>query len=198
LPCARTRAGGTTAPEHGVGRRGASGLGRATAEAFAEHGARVVVLDLPSARERLNGTRGLEFAPGDVRDAESVQSAVELAARDGSLRVAVNCAGVGTPARIVRKGVPNDLEAFERPIDIKLVSTFNVCRPAAAAMEANDPWNDERGVPVGNGDEDDHDLARRVRQVPRRRGQDHYDLLLDRSRPHRHRHHPPQGTVHRD
>ena len=125
---------------------GASGLGRATAEAFAERGARVVVLDLPAAGERLNGTRGIEFAPGDVRDAESVQAAVELAARDGSLRVAVNCAGVGTPARIVRKGVPHDLEAFERTIDINLVGTFNVCRLAAAAMQANDPWNGERGV----------------------------------------------------
>src|SRR3712207_8192011 len=52
----------------------------------------------------------------------------DLAAGRGPLRVAVNCAGVGTPTRIVRKGVPHPLDAFQRTIDINLVGTFNVLR----------------------------------------------------------------------
>jgi NAD(P)-dependent dehydrogenase (short-subunit alcohol dehydrogenase family) len=127
---------------------GASGLGRATAEAFAERGARVVILDLPAAESRVNGARGLDFVAGDVRDESQVQAAVDHAAGDGSLRVVVNCAGIGITQRVVRKGFPHPLEDFKRTIDVNLIGTFNVSRLAAAAMARNDVWNDERGVIV--------------------------------------------------
>jgi NAD(P)-dependent dehydrogenase (short-subunit alcohol dehydrogenase family) len=113
---------------------GASGLGQATARELADHGADVVVLDLPAAAERVEAEGRFTFAAADVRDEAQVQAAVDLAASRGPLRVLVNCAGVGTPTRVVRKGVPHPLEVFQRTIDINLVGTFNVLRLAAAAM----------------------------------------------------------------
>jgi NAD(P)-dependent dehydrogenase (short-subunit alcohol dehydrogenase family) len=97
---------------------GAAGLGRATAEALAARGASVVVLDLPTAADAVPTDTGLHFAAGDVRDPESVQAAVELAAGLGPLRIVVNCAGVGAPARTVRKGEPMSLEHFKTIVDI--------------------------------------------------------------------------------
>jgi NAD(P)-dependent dehydrogenase (short-subunit alcohol dehydrogenase family) len=127
---------------------GAAGLGRATAEALAARGASVVVLDLPTAADAVPTDTGLHFAAGDVRDPESVQAAVELAAGLGPLRIVVNCAGVGAPARTVRKGEPMSLEHFKTIVDINLIGTFNVCRLAAARMIANEPVDGDRGVIV--------------------------------------------------
>ena len=47
---------------------GASGLGGATTEALLDRGASVVVLDLPGARDRLGGRRGVQVVEGDVRE----------------------------------------------------------------------------------------------------------------------------------
>jgi NAD(P)-dependent dehydrogenase (short-subunit alcohol dehydrogenase family) len=126
---------------------GASGLGQATARELADHGADVVVLDLPDAAERVAAEGRFAFAAADVRDEAQVQAAVDAALARGPLRVLVNCAGVGTPQRIVRKGVPHALDAFQRTIDINLVGTFNVLRLAAAAMQQGErDANGELGV----------------------------------------------------
>jgi NAD(P)-dependent dehydrogenase (short-subunit alcohol dehydrogenase family) len=123
---------------------GASGLGRATAELLKEHGAEVVVLDLPAAEEK---ACDFHFAPADVRDPDQVEAAVEKATALGELRIAVNCAGIGDPQRIVRKGVAHDLERFRRVIEVNLIGTFNLMRLAAAAMVENEPREDGgRGV----------------------------------------------------
>jgi NAD(P)-dependent dehydrogenase (short-subunit alcohol dehydrogenase family) len=126
---------------------GASGLGRATADALRARGAEVVILDLPSAWERAEPD-GFAFAPADVRDPDAVAAAVELAASLGPLRVAVNCAGIGTAGRVVRKGDPMPLEQFATTIEINLIGTFNVIRLAAAAMVATEPVDGGRGVIV--------------------------------------------------
>jgi NAD(P)-dependent dehydrogenase (short-subunit alcohol dehydrogenase family) len=126
---------------------GASGLGRATAEALRDQGAEVVILDLESAGERVDTDR-FTFAAADVRDPEAVGEAVAVAARLGPLRVLVNCAGVGPPGRVLRKGEPMALEQFATTIEINLIGTFNVIRLAAAAMAANEPAGDGRGVIV--------------------------------------------------
>ena len=77
-----------------------------------------------------------------------MQAAVERATSMGPLRVAVNCAGVGTPGRVVGKGGPLPLEQFAKVVTVNLVGTFNVIRLAAAAMAQNDPVDGERGVLV--------------------------------------------------
>jgi len=52
----------------------------------------------------------------------------------GELRILVNCAGVGSAARIAGRQGPFPLDAFRRVIDVNLVGTFNALRLAAARM----------------------------------------------------------------
>jgi NAD(P)-dependent dehydrogenase (short-subunit alcohol dehydrogenase family) len=125
---------------------GASGLGKATATRLAAAGARVVVVDLPGSA----GTdiEGAVFAAADVRDEAQVAAALDTATSLGPLRVVVNCAGVGTPGRLLGKQGPLPLADFQRVIDINLVGTFNVVRLAAERMAALDPDGEERGVVI--------------------------------------------------
>jgi NAD(P)-dependent dehydrogenase (short-subunit alcohol dehydrogenase family) len=122
---------------------GASGLGGAVSALFEAAGARVVSLDLQ------RGSRA-RYIEGDVTDADAVQSAVDLAgnARDG-LRVAVSCAGIGTPERILGREGPHSLERFARTVSVNLTGTFNLLRLAAENMARNEPDPDGgRGVIV--------------------------------------------------
>ena len=76
-----------------------------------------------------------------------MQAAVD-AATLGPLRVVVNCAGIGTPGRIISKRGVLPLDDFRRVIDINLVGTFNVLRLAAVAMTGNEPNDGDRGIVV--------------------------------------------------
>jgi NAD(P)-dependent dehydrogenase (short-subunit alcohol dehydrogenase family) len=131
----------------------ASGLGEATARRFHQDGANVVLLDLPAsagtARAEELGDRTV-FAPADVRDEEAVAAAVATAVeRFGRLDVAVSCAGIGPPQRIVSRNGPHDLGLFIRVVEVNLIGTFNVLRLAAAQMAAQEPGvTGERGVIV--------------------------------------------------
>ncbi|WP_375476496.1 SDR family NAD(P)-dependent oxidoreductase [uncultured Jatrophihabitans sp.] len=129
---------------------GASGLGLATAVRLAAQGARVVVLDLPGPA---GGPRSplpaeLAFSGGDVTAEADVQRAVEAAASLAPLRVAVNCAGVGTPRKVLGKQGVHPLDQFGAVVAVNLVGTFNVLRLAAEAMRANEPVDGDRGVIV--------------------------------------------------
>lgn len=128
---------------------GASGLGRATAGALLEAGARVVLLDLPGQALDKTATELGErvvASPADVRDEAAVSKAVDAAAALGPLRVVVNCAGVATPGRILGRQGVLPLETFRTVVEINLVGTFNVTRLAAAAMRDNEPLDGDRGV----------------------------------------------------
>jgi NAD(P)-dependent dehydrogenase (short-subunit alcohol dehydrogenase family) len=124
---------------------GASGLGRATAEALEARGAQVVIMDLPPAADDVEAD-GLAFAGAGVRDSAAVTAAVARATELGPLRMVVNCAGIGPPGRVLRKGRPLALEDFSTVVEINLIGTFNVVRVAAAAMAGNEPIDEERGV----------------------------------------------------
>ncbi|UNK45503.1 3-hydroxyacyl-CoA dehydrogenase [Arthrobacter sulfonylureivorans] len=129
---------------------GASGLGAATARRLHAAGASVVLMDLP-------GSKGEEFAaelgeravfvPADVTVEDQVQAAVDRAAALGPLRILVNCAGVGTPGKVLGRGGVLPLEAFSKVVQINLIGTFNVIRLAAAAMAATEPVETELGGP---------------------------------------------------
>lgn len=131
---------------------GASGLGRAAVEALHQAGARVVIVDLPgSAGEELEAALGprVAFSPADVTDEVQVQRAIDLVAeRFGGLRVAVSCAGIGRAGKVLGRNGVLPLEAFRSVIEVNLVGTFNVARLAAAAMAAQEPLGEERGVIV--------------------------------------------------
>jgi NAD(P)-dependent dehydrogenase (short-subunit alcohol dehydrogenase family) len=115
---------------------GGSGLGAATAERLAKAGCRVAVLDRDAARAHDVATRiGGEAIVCDVADAVSAESAVaEAARRQGAARILVNCAGIGTAARVVGREGAMPLADFERVIRVNLIGTFNLLRLAATAM----------------------------------------------------------------
>jgi NAD(P)-dependent dehydrogenase (short-subunit alcohol dehydrogenase family) len=130
---------------------GASGLGAATVRRVIAAGASALILDLPnSAGSELAAELGerVRFAAADVRDEDQVQAAVAAATELGTLRVVVNCAGVGTPGRVIGKRGVLPLEAFQTVIDINLVGTFNVLRLAAAAIIDNEPLDGDRGLVI--------------------------------------------------
>jgi len=128
---------------------GASGLGLATATALSRAGAAVVIADLPgSSGEAAAHSLGAAFAATDVTDEASVQAAVELAGTMGPLRVAVNCAGIGTAGRVLGRSGPLPLEQFARVVTVNLIGTFNVIRLASAAIAQTEPVAGERGVIV--------------------------------------------------
>jgi NAD(P)-dependent dehydrogenase (short-subunit alcohol dehydrogenase family) len=114
-----------------------SGLGAATARAFAEAGARVACLDLRGeAAERTcaalagDGDGHLALAC-DVSDAESVAQAVdEVSGRFGRLDVAVNCAGVDYVVGVDEMSI----EQWDRVIGVNLRGPFLVARAAMPIM----------------------------------------------------------------
>jgi NAD(P)-dependent dehydrogenase (short-subunit alcohol dehydrogenase family) len=130
---------------------GASGLGEATVRRLHEAGAAVVIVDLPTSpgadlAEELGDH--VVFSPADVRDEAQVLDAIAAAKELGELRIVVNCAGVGTPGRVIGKRGPLELDAFRTVVEINLVGTFNVLRLTAAAMLENDELDGDRGVIV--------------------------------------------------
>ncbi len=130
---------------------GASGLGAATAEKLAAHGAKVAVLDVNIDAARAVASKiGAIAIACDVTDADATAEAIrEASARHGPARILVNCAGVGPAKRIVGRDGPMPLADFERVIRINLIGTFNAMRLAAADMQALDALEDgERGVIV--------------------------------------------------
>ena len=128
---------------------GASGLGEATARALAKSGVHVSILDIneKGAKSVAGDIGGLAFAC-DISSAEGVEVAINDAAEaHGPARIAINCAGIGTPAKTVGRDGPQNLEVFRRIIDINLVGTFNLLRLAGAGMQDLNPLDGgERGV----------------------------------------------------
>jgi NAD(P)-dependent dehydrogenase (short-subunit alcohol dehydrogenase family) len=130
---------------------GASGLGRAAAEAILAAGGSTVLLDVNGdagrAAEQALGAQS-RFAQADVTSETDVQAAVDLAVSAfGSLSGVVNAAGIGPAAKVLGRKGPHPLDLFEKTVRINLVGTFNVIRLAAAVMAGNTPLDSgERGV----------------------------------------------------
>ena len=126
----------------------ASGLGAATAAELVARGARVIGLDLPQVVHAAAPVDGVQYVSADVTDEDQVRAAVATAADVAPLRTVVNCAGIGTSARVVGKNGVHDIALFERVVRINLVGTFTVLALAAEVMTAQDPVDEagQRGV----------------------------------------------------
>jgi NAD(P)-dependent dehydrogenase (short-subunit alcohol dehydrogenase family) len=128
---------------------GGSGLGAACVRTLLAAGGNVVIADVnEAAGNALAAELGprARFVRTDVTDAASVRAAVQTS---GSLRGAVNCAGIGLAERILGKTGPHDLEAFARVIRVNLIGTFNVLRLVGEAISRAEPTTSgERGVIV--------------------------------------------------
>ncbi|MCF8487023.1 MAG: SDR family NAD(P)-dependent oxidoreductase [Rhodobacteraceae bacterium] len=119
---------------------GGSGLGEAVARALAAAGAKVTVIDRnPDGAARVAGQIGGHALTLDVTDESAGTSLDSAIAAMGPLRALVNCAGIGGASRIVGRDGPMALDAFEKPIRVNLIGTFNMLRLAAARMQGNKP-----------------------------------------------------------
>ena len=128
---------------------GGSGLGAATARALAATGARIAIFDRDTARgQAVAGEIGGHCFACDVADAAGAERAVADAVTAlGAPAVLVNCAGIGTAARIVGREGPMPLDVFERVVRVNLIGSFNMLRLAAARMTLADPdAGGQRGV----------------------------------------------------
>lgn len=131
---------------------GASGLGRATAEALIAKGAKVTIFDVnDAAGEAAAEEMGAVFAKVDVTSEESVIAGLDKgkAAHGQDARILINCAGVADAGKTVAKGEPHSLAVYTKVINVNLIGTFNCIRLAAARMTQMEPLADgERGVIV--------------------------------------------------
>ncbi|WP_339345735.1 SDR family NAD(P)-dependent oxidoreductase [uncultured Sphingomonas sp.] len=138
---------------------GASGLGRATAEALIAAGCRVALFDRnadigPDVARAIGAT----FCHVDVTDQASVDAGFAAArAANGQERVLVNCAGgsVGGPNKTVARSkdngaiVPYPIDNYRATLELNLVGTFRCIVGAAAGMMTLPPTADsDRGAIV--------------------------------------------------
>jgi NAD(P)-dependent dehydrogenase (short-subunit alcohol dehydrogenase family) len=132
---------------------GASGLGLAVAEFVVAAGGKVALLDVND-QAGVEAVRALgpaaSFCKVDVTSESAVASAVAAAtATMGGLNLAVSCAGVGWPKRMVGKEGTMPGDFFRKVIEINLIGTLLLCKEAAAAMQQNTPNAEgERGALV--------------------------------------------------
>lgn len=127
----------------------ASGLGAQTARLLAADGARVAVFDRDAAKgQAVANELGGQFFGVDIASGESAEAAVTQAVDAmGAPSILVNCAGIGSAARIVGREGPMDLGAFEKVVNVNLVGTFNMMRLCAHAMStAPADGGGQRGV----------------------------------------------------
>lgn len=127
-----------------------SGLGAATARRLASAGAKVVLLDrgLAAAAAVAAEIGGIAFG-GDVTDSAAMTALfAQVEAEIGTPRIVVNCAGIGTGARILpRDGAP-DFALFERTVKVNLFGSYVILSLAAQAMSKAAPLDQDgaRGI----------------------------------------------------
>lgn len=109
----------------------AQGIGRATAEAFAREGARVIATDVNAARlAELGATAGIETRVLDVLNADAI---AEAAAGIGAVDVLFNCAGYVHHGTILEC----DEAAFDFSMNLNVKSMYRMIRAFLPAMLAN-------------------------------------------------------------
>ncbi len=130
---------------------GASGLGLATAQAVINAGGHAVILDVNDEQGAISaealGDNAI-FVHADVSNEEDVRSACEKAAEFmGGITLAVNCAGILLPARVLGREGPAPVDAFSRSVQVNLVGSYILIKESANIMQQNEPDEEgERGV----------------------------------------------------
>jgi 2-keto-3-deoxy-L-fuconate dehydrogenase len=104
-----------------------SGIGRASAEAFARAGARVIAADIDA--QALQSLAGCEPAVLDVRDPRAIAT---LAARTGPVQVLFNCAG-SVPGGTV---LDVDPEKWNAAFELNVTSMYHMIRAFLPGMLA--------------------------------------------------------------
>ena len=122
---------------------GASGLGLATAQAVVEAGGHAAILDVNDEQGAKSadalGDRAL-FVHTDVSDEDQVRASCEKAAEFmGGITLAVNCAGILMPARVLGREGPAPAKSFNLSIQVNLVGSYILIKEAANIMQQNEP-----------------------------------------------------------
>ena len=131
---------------------GASGLGKATAQALVAAGAKVAIWDMDAqlgSQVAADLGENAYFTQLNVTDEEAVEKAVqEVLDRFGAVHILANIAGIARPRLVINREGPTSLKDFEDVIDIDLVAPYNIIRLVAWAMSKNETVTDdgERGV----------------------------------------------------
>ncbi len=130
---------------------GASGLGEATVTELVKHGAKVAIVDIDAEKggKLAAGFKANAiFVNADVTSEAEIQQAVKKTIDTfGKINVAISCAGVPNPGKVLSKKGPMSLDAFNKVVQINLVGTLNVIRLAAEQMNNNTPNEEgEKGV----------------------------------------------------
>ena len=113
------------------------GLGRAMAQLFAEHGAKIVVtdIDLAAARDTVASLKGRGHLAlkGDVTSRTHCQRVTERAlARYGRIDILVNNAGITSPQRVMEV----DDATYDRVFDINMRGTLYMTQAVVPMMRA--------------------------------------------------------------
>ena len=127
---------------------GASGMGQACAQLFAERGARVVIWDNKVDSNAINPQYSAAFQC-DVSSDVAVEAALKQTIEQvGVPSICINCAGIAPAKRMVGKEGPMLLADFKKVIEVNLIGTFNVMRVVVGAMMQlmPDQASNERGV----------------------------------------------------
>lgn len=118
----------------------ASGIGRAIALKFAQHGARVALLDVSDAAARdvqqsvANAGGTALYVPCDVTRQSNVLAAfAEVESQFGALNVLVNSAGVAHVGTVEQ----TTEEDFDRVYDVNVKGVYNCLKAGVAAMKAH-------------------------------------------------------------
>lgn len=119
---------------------GSRGIGRATAQAFAERGAKVAInfrSDSQAAKDTINSLPGEGHfaAKADISNPSSVEKLVDAVTNEfGSLDIVINNAGVYIAHPIDNTDFKNWGKAWDDTLSVNLTGAANVCYCAAQQM----------------------------------------------------------------
>ena len=110
---------------------GARGIGRAIAEAMAQAGAHVIIVDIDGADAAQAASEIGGNVEGRALDVSDPAACEALAAECGPVAILVNNAGIIRPGKVTDEGA---LENWQRTLAINVGGPFNMCRAFHAQL----------------------------------------------------------------
>jgi NAD(P)-dependent dehydrogenase (short-subunit alcohol dehydrogenase family) len=109
----------------------------------------VLGFDLPrdGAAERVHAAGGT-FLAVDITDESQLERGVRAATEASPLRLAVSCAGIGTPGRLLSRSDGLSRASIDSVIGVNLVGTILLMKLAAQQMAITEAQEGERGLIV--------------------------------------------------